>query len=231
MSVEEKIAVGKRLIDRSGAALRVHRRHSRGWRRWGEFCAESGVDPLDASWTDVVDCLDSEDMTKRRIGELRSALRLVYRARGMASPGDDRRAAVRAGVRVHADVESYGERTRRLLQHFQGLYLGWCSHHGRDALRGGAEQIAEFLVTLMDTHGYERGSVGWANTAVSMYLTARGCPATEYHPVVLTLLEQCRERVVKRKPGRSPAVPKRRQSTKYYWRKPQSTEDMSVAVC
>ena len=225
MSVEEKIAVGKRLIDRSGAALPVYRRHSRGWRRWGEFCAESGVDPLDASWTDVVDCLDSEDMTKRSIWELRSALRLVYRARGMASPGDDRRAAVRAGVRVHLNEESYGERTRRLLQHFQGLYLGWCEHHGRDALRGGAEQIAEFLVTLMDTHGYGygRGSVELANTAVSMYLTARGRAATEHHPEVLTLLEECRERVVEREPGRFPAVPKRRKSTKYYWRKEWET--------
>ena len=218
MSIEEKIAVGKRLIDGSGASPSVQKRYSRGWCRWGGFCAESGVDPLDASWTDVVDCLDSEDMTKQRISELRGALKLVYRARGMASPGDDRRAAVRAGLRVYLNEESFGDVTGQYLKHFQGLYLGWCEHHGRDALRGGAEQTAEFLATLMDNHGYERGSVGLANTAVSMYLTARGCAATEYHPVVLTLLEQCRARVVERKPGRFPATPKRRKSTKHYWR-------------
>ena len=87
MSVEEQIVEGKRLIDGSGASPEVQRLYSRGWRRWGPFCAESGVDPLDASWKDVVDCLDSEDMTKRWNSELRSVLRLVYRARGMASPG------------------------------------------------------------------------------------------------------------------------------------------------
>ena len=223
MSVEDKIAEGKRLIEASCVSRRSRRHYVKGWRCWGRFCAMSGVDPLDASWEDVVACLDAEEMEETPIEELRSALRLVYRARGIASPADDRRVAVRAGVRVHLNEESYGEQTRRLLQHFQGLYLGWCSHHGRDALRGGAEQIAEFLVTLMDTHGYERGSVGGANTAVSMYLTARGCAATEHHPLVLAVLEQCRERVVERKPGRLPAVPKRRQSTKHYWRKEWET--------
>ena len=218
MSVEDNIAEGKRLIDGSGASPEVQRRYSRGWRRWGPFCAESGVDPLDASWKDVVDCLDSEDMTKRWISELRSVLRLVYWARGMASPGDDRRVAVRAGIPVYLNEESYGEGARRWLKHCQGLYLGWCKHHGRDALRGGAAQVAEFLVTLTEDHKYRPGTVGRANTGVSMYLTARGCAATEYHPEVLRVLEECQESSVERKPERFSRAPTLRKSRSEYWR-------------
>ena len=218
MSVEEQIVEGKRLIDGSGGSPSVQRRHSRGWRRWGAFCAESGVDPLDASWKDVVDCLDSENMTKYWIWELRSVLRLVYGARGMASPGDDRRVAVRAGIPVHLNEESYGEEARRGLKHFQGLYLGWCKHHGRDALCGGAAQVAEFLVTLTEHHEYGPESVRRANIGVSLYLTARGCAATEYHPAVLGVLEERQESSVERKAERFSVVPTRRKSAREYWR-------------
>ena len=218
MSVEDNIAEGKRLIDGSGASPEVQRRYSRGWRRWGPFCAESGVDPLDASWKDVVDCLDSEDMTKRWIRELRSVLRLVYRARGMASPGDDRRVAVRAGIPVHLNEESYGEEARRGLKHCEELYLGWCKHHGRDALRGGAAQVAEFLVTLTENHEYRPRTVERANTGVSMYLTARGYAATEYHPEVLRVLEECRKKSAERKQVPSGRAPTRRKGKSEYWR-------------
>ena len=220
MSVEAKIVEGKRLIDGSGASLPVRRRHSRGWRRWGEFCAESGVDPLDASWTDVVDCLDSEDMTKRRIGELRGAVRLVYRARGMASPADDRRVGVRVGIRGHADVESYREEKRMRLQLYQRQYLGWCQHHDRDALGGGAEQVAEFLRSLLESIGLE--SMRSANMAVSFYLVAMERPATERHPLVLAVLEECCEKSAERKPvafGGAPSVKKkgREESRRRQW--------------
>ena len=218
MSVEDKIAEGKRLIEASCVSRRSRRYYVRGWRCWGRFCAMSGVDPLDASWEDVVACLDAEEMEETPIEELRSALRLVYRARGMASPGDDRRAAVRAGVRVHLNEESYGEESRRGLKHCQELYLGWCKHHGRDALRGGAAQVAEFLVTLTENHEYRPRTVERANTGVSMYLTARGCAATEYHPEVLRVLEECRKKSAERKPVPSGRAPTRRKSTKHYWR-------------
>ena len=190
MSVEDNIAEGKRLIDGSGASPEAQRRYSRGWRRWGRFCAASAVDPLDASWEDVVDCLDAEEMTAVHIAKLRSAIRLVYRARGMASPADDRRVAVRVGIRVYTDVESYPEPTRLLLQFYQRQYLGWC--HDRDALGGGAEQVAEFLRSLLETIGWH--SMRFANVGVSLYLVAMGCPATEHHPLVLAVLEECREK-------------------------------------
>ena len=140
MSVEDNIAEGKRLIEGSGVARWRKGHYSRGWRRWGRFCAMSGVDPLDASWEDVVACLDAEEMEETQIAELRRAIRLVYRARGMASPGDDRRAAVRAGVRVHLNEESYGEESRRGLKHLPGAISGlvqapWqgCAAWGRSA--------------------------------------------------------------------------------------------------
>ena len=198
MSVEEQIVEGKRLIDGSGGSPSVQRRRSRGWLRWGWLCAMSGVDPLDASWEDVVACLDAEEMEETQIDELRRAIRLVYRVRGMASPADDRRVAVRVGIRVHADVESYPERIRKRLQLYQRQYLGWCQHHDRDALGGGAEQVAEFLRSLMESIGWY--SMRRANTAVSFYLVAMGRPATEHHPLALALLEECRENAAERKP-------------------------------
>ena len=192
MSIEEKIAEGKRLVEAPGVSKWKKRHCVRGWRRWGRFCAASGVDPLDASWEDVVACLDAEEMQKTPIQELRSALRLVYRARGIASPADDRRVAVRVRIRVHADVESYPAAIRILLQLYQRQYLGWCQHHDRDALGGGAEQVAEFLRSLLETIGLP--TMGLANIAVSFYLVAMGRPATEHHPLALALLEECRKK-------------------------------------
>ena len=59
MSIEDKIAEGKRLIEGSGVSKGRRQYCVRGWRRWGRFCAASGVDPMDASWEDVVACLDA----------------------------------------------------------------------------------------------------------------------------------------------------------------------------
>ena len=109
MSIEANIAEGKRLVEALGVSKRRRQYYVSGWRRWGRFCAMSGVDPLDASWEDVVACLDAEEMEETQIEELRSVIRFVYRVRGMASPADDRRVAVRAGILVYADVESYPE--------------------------------------------------------------------------------------------------------------------------
>ena len=180
----------------------------------------SGVDPLDASWEDVVACLDAEEMKEWQIGELRGAVRFVYRARGIASPADDRRVGVRVGIRGHADVESYREEKRMRLQLYQRQYLGWCQHHDRDALGGGAEQVAEFLRSLLETIGLE--SMRSANMAVSFYLVAMGRPATEHHPEVLAVLEECREKSAERKPvafGGAPSVKKkgREESRRRQW--------------
>ena len=220
MSVEDKIAEGKRLIEASCVSRRSRWYYVKGWRCWGRFCAMSGVDPLDASWEDVVACLDAEEMKKTKIEELRSALRLVYPARGMASPADDRRVAVRVGIRVHADVESYPEKIRMLLQLYQRQYLGWCQHHDRDALGGGAEQVAEFLRSLLETIGLR--TMRRANMGVSFYLVAMGRPATEHHPLVLAVLEECQKNSAERKPvafGGAPSVEKncREESQRRQW--------------
>ena len=92
MSVEDNIAEGRRLVE----ALGVSRWMKRALRQWmvplgAVLRRMSAVDPLDGSWDDVVTCLDAEEMKETQIDELRSAIRLVYRARGMASPADDRR--------------------------------------------------------------------------------------------------------------------------------------------
>ena len=211
MSVEAKIVEGKRLIEGSGVARWRKRHHSRGWCRWGRFCAMSGVDPLDASWEDVVACLDAEEMEDTQIEELRRAIRLVYRVRGMASPADDRRVAVCVGIRVHADVESYPERIRMRLQLYQRQYLGWCQHHDRDALGGGAEQVAEFLRSLLENIGSDAMRI--ANIGVSLYLVAMGHRATEHDPVVLAFMEECRKKSAERKPvafGGAPSVDRNR---------------------
>ena len=207
MSVEEKVAEGKCLIEASCVSKRMRQYYVSGWRRWGRFCTTFGVDPLDASWEDVVACLDAEEMTAVHIQELRGTLRFVYRLRGIASPADDRRVAVRVGIRVHTDVKSYPVGIRMLLQLYQRRYLGWCQHHDRDALGGGAEQVAEFLRSLLETIGLP--TMGYANIGVSFYLVVMGRPATEHHPEVLAVLEECRERSAERKPvafGGAPVV-------------------------
>ena len=214
MSVEDNIAEGRRLVEALGVLKRTREYYVSGWCRWGRFCAMSGVDPLDASWDDVVTCLDAEEMEETQIDELRRAIRLVYRARGMASPADDRRVAVRVGLRVHADVESYTAATRMRLQLYQRQYLGWCQHHDRDALGGGAEQVAEFLRSLLETIGLP--TMGLANIAVSFYLVDMGRPATEHHPLVLAVLEECREKSAERKPVTFGGAPMRTSPAEAY---------------
>ena len=214
MSVEDQIVEGMCLIEGLGLSNGRKRHHSRGWRRWGRFCAASGVDPLDASWEDVVACLDVEDMKKRAIQELRSVLRLVYRAWGIASPADDRRVAARVVMGVHADIETYPEDKRLILQRFQRRYLGWCQHHGRDPLGGGAEQVAEFLRSLLESIGLN--SMQSANVAVSFYLVARGRRATEHHPEVLEVLDECLKKCAERKPVAFGGAPKRRSSPEVF---------------
>ena len=214
MSVEDNIAEGKRLIEGAGVSRWKKRHYVRGWCRWGRFCAASAVDPLDASWEDVVDCLDAEEMKGQQIADLRGAVRLVYRVRGIASPADDRRVAERVGIRVHGDVESYPEKIRMLLQLYQRQYLGWCQHHDRDALGGGAEQVAEFLRSLLETMVSE--SMRYANIGVSFYLVAMGRPATEHHPLALAVLEECRERSAERKPVRLRGAPMRTSPAEAY---------------
>ena len=202
MSFEESIAEGKRLLEEGDAPSNL----KRGWERWVRFCAASGVDPLDASWEDVVACLDAREMTKAWVREIRGGVRLVYRARGMASPSDDRRVAARAGNRlVYVDMESYPEVVRELLQRHQRQYIGWCQHHGKDALHGGGEQVAAFLRSLMEDMAF--GQMRLANTAVSFYLVAMGRPSTEHHPVVLAFLEECREKSGDWKRGAVGAAP------------------------
>ena len=219
MSFEEKIAEGKRLIEECDASSTMKPGYLRGWARWARFCAEFGVDPLDASWEDVLACLDAEEMTKGWVSEVRGGLRRVYRARGMASPSDDRRVAARAGERVHVDVESYpSETVRGGLRLHQRQYLGWCQHHDRDALSGGGEQVAAFLRTLMDS--IEIAEMRKANAAVSFYLVAMGRPATEHHPVVLAFMEEYRKKSAERKPvafGGAPSV-KKNGREECYWR-------------
>ena len=214
MSIEANIAEGKRLVEALGVSKRTRQYYVSGWRRWGRFCPMSGVDPLDASWEDVVACLDAEEMEETQIEELRSALRFVYRVRGMASPADDRRVAVRVGIRVHADVESYPEKIRILLQLYQRQYLGWCQHHDRDALGGGADQVAEFLRSLLEN--IRLASMRFANIGVSFYLVAMGCPATEHHPLVLAVLEECREKSAERKPVTFGGAPMRTSPAEAY---------------
>ena len=97
-----------------------------------------------------------------------------------------------------------------LLQLYQRQYLGWCQHHDRDALDGGAEQVAEFLRSLLETIGSE--SMRFANIGVSFYLVAMGRPATEHHPLALAVLKECRERSAERKPVQFRGAPMRTSS-------------------
>ena len=64
---------------------------------------------------------------------------------------------------------------------------------------GGAEQVAEFLRSLLETIGLP--TMGYTNIGVSFYLVVMGRPATEHHPEVLAVLEECRERSAERKTG------------------------------
>ena len=208
MSVEEKVAEGKCLIEASCVSKRMRQYYVSGWRRWGRFCTTFGVDPLDASWEDVVACLDAEEMTAVHIQELRGTLRFVYRLRGIASPADDRRVAVRVGIRVHTDVKSYPVGIRMLLQLYQRRYLGWCQHHDRDALGGGAEQVAEFPAESFGDHRV--AYYGICEHRCLVLLGGHGAPLPrKHHPEVLAVLEECRERSAERKPvafGGAPVV-------------------------
>ena len=84
------------------------------------------------------------------------------------------------------------------LQLYQRQYLGWCQHYDRNALGGGADQVAEFLRSLLEYIRLE--SMRIANIGVSFYLVAMGSPATEHHPLVLAVLEECRKNSAERKP-------------------------------
>ena len=214
MTFAEQVAEGRRLIEECGASKVTKLGYVRGWERWEEFCAASGVDPLDASWKDVVGCLDAEEMAKAGVTELRGVIRLVYRARGMAAPSDDRRVAARAGKRVHVDVESYPEETRRLLELSQRWYVAWCQQRGGDPLYGGGEQVAEFLRGAVGSLGIS--CVRYAHIGISFYLEGMGLPATEHHPAVLAA---CREIRAEWKPVALGGVPsKKNVKSESYWR-------------
>ena len=189
--VEDALAVGLAVLEALKLAESTKKNHRRPWRAWCEFCAEKGVDPLDAGWDEVLEFLLSDN-----IGGVRAARNVighVYHARGMASPAADRRVGYALGTRQAAWQENVGEERRKKMARGQADYEGWCRRHGLDPAPASVDQVVAFLESLGD-----RGSeamVRSANVAVSFYQMERGFRATEDLPAVREMLRARRARV------------------------------------
>ena len=188
--VVDALAVGLEVVDALELAESTKRNHQRSWRAFCECCAAKGVDPLDAEWDQVLECLLSE-----KIGGVlaaRKAIGYVYHARGMASPAADRRVGYALGTRQAAWQENVGEDRRKSMVRSQADYEGWCRRHGLNPAPASGAQVAAFLESLGDRASEE--VVRAANVAVSFYQMERGFRATEDHPVVWEMFRERRTR-------------------------------------
>ena len=84
--------LGLELIQASGMKPKAVKAYSHGWCRWVSWCAELEVPALAATGDDAVGWLRHEERKAWVVKETKKAVSLVYRALGMASPFQERRA-------------------------------------------------------------------------------------------------------------------------------------------
>ena len=188
---EAKVAEGLRLIEDSCLSKRTKQEYGREWRHWGSWCGDVGVDPLDATWEDVVKYIRSGRRPSHCTDQLRVAVAWVYHSRGAASPSNDRRVGAAFGKKLHTSHDSYCEITGDRLSVFRSEYLGWCRLRGRKPGPASGEQVVEFLSSVGE-HLLAYDDLRLANTAVSLYLAEEGHPSTETHPLVVALFKELR---------------------------------------
>ena len=193
-NTESVLAEGLRLIDESPLSG-THKWISRtGWTHWVEWCSGNSVDPLDATWEQVLECLDKV----QRVENVKAALRCVYRARGLASPSDDRRLLAALGTARNTSVDSFAPKIRKKVLLHISDYLAWCHVRSRRPAPASAEQVVEFLSSIASLQPYSR--VQTANVALSVYLMEQGHPPMGSHPLVVDALRGMRAASVTGKP-------------------------------
>ena len=189
MDAEAKVAEGLRLIDESSLEKSTKKTYSGSWRRWVNWCADVGVDPLGACWEDVLRALPSLGSTISSAKRVLVVVAFVYRSMGVASPSHDRRLVPALGKkRWHASFESFSEASRRRLSLYRSDYLAWCGVLGKKPAPASGEQMVEFLSSVSDHLSYQE--VTRVSTAVSLYQTEQGHPPTESHPLVVAALKE-----------------------------------------
>ena len=192
MDAEAKVAEGLRLIEESSLTKKTKGWYRPVWEDWGRWCADAGVDPLGASWEDVLEYLPSVGSVIYRVRRFMATVTLVYHARGEVSPMHDRRLDAAFGRHQQARVESNVDFKRRRLLAFRLDYLAWCRLGGMEPAPASVEQVVKFLSTSCEHLSYE--VLRLANCAVSLYLTEQGHPPTERHPLVQAALKELVEK-------------------------------------
>ena len=185
--------LGLELIRKSGIKPKGMKDYSRQWRRWVSWCEAAGVPPVSATVDDAVLWLRHVERSPSMVTETRKAVSLVYRALGMASPFQGRRAMreVFGENGLHGGDEQRSDATRKRRSQRVRDYLGWCQERGRDALPGSGRQVADFLLDLVQDYCYP--TVEQASASVSTFLEDNGCRGTGGHPAVQQALKECRE--------------------------------------
>ena len=186
MGAEEQLAEGLRLISESSFGKDSRRKFRDGWTRWVQWCSDAGVDSLDATWEQTLECLLSDE----RMRSVKAALRCVYRARGVASPSDDRRLENALGMARRPSAESYIASSRLRVSLHRSDYLAWCHRRHKKPASASGEEVAEYLSSLGTRMTYRQ--VRSVNVSISLYLMEQGRPPTEFHPLVVAALKQMR---------------------------------------
>ena len=193
MNSEKPNSEWAKLIKQSGLSTGTQSYYVAGWRKWEGFCEQTGLDPVHASWEDVIEFLRSCELTTGQVRSVRAGIAFVYRALGMASPAHDRRVMAEIyGLERYGFEESYGELTWARIVYAQDLYKAWCGRHGLTGSRESGEQVARFLSELAPEYGY--GYVHLASVAVSRLLESEGYPTTADHPAVRAVTLELRHR-------------------------------------
>ena len=186
LDAEEQLAEGLRLISGSSFGKESRREFRNGWTRWVHWCIDAGVDPLGATWEQTLECLLSDE----RMRSVKGALRCVYRARGVASPSDDRRLENALGMARRPSADSYVGSSRLRISLHLSDYLAWCHRRHKNPASVSVEEVAEYLSSLGTRMTYRQ--VRSVNVSVSLYLMEQGHPPTEAHPLVMAALKQLR---------------------------------------
>ena len=144
LGAEEQLAEGLRLIGESSFGDDSRREFRKGWTRWVQWCSDAGVDPLDATWEQTLECLLSDE----RMRSVQGALRCVYRARGVASPSDDRRLEHALGMVRMPSADLYVASSRLRVSLHRSDYLAWCHRRHKNPASVSVEEVAEYLSSL-----------------------------------------------------------------------------------